>query len=193
MWARCGSSRGDALNGASRSFLAFPDICLAKAEFKDLRVEIEEGSVRVRFNVDGTQYELNQKLTRAVDPERSKHVVSGRKLSIELFKRRPSGWKRPFKGLEGKTPKWLKTDFDRWEDDLQLSDSSGDEGGDKGKAKPAAADKGADLRAALREVEERDKRDREERQRQLEESLKKGVKAPARDETVGEVDLDGID
>ncbi len=151
--------------------------------------------MRVRFEVDGTQYELNQKLSRAVDPERSKHVVSGRKLSIELFKRRPSGWKRPFKGLEGKTPKWLKTDFDRWEDDLQLSDSSGDEAEAAAapKAKPAAADKGADLRAALREVEEKEKREREERQRQLEDSLKKGVKAPAREEAVGNVDLDGID
>ena len=166
---------------------------LLQAEFKDLRVEIEERSVRVRFEVDGTQFELNQKLSHAVDPERSKHVVTGRKLSLELFKKRPSGWKRPFKGLEGRTPKWLKTDFDRWEDDLQLSDSSAEDADAAAKAKPSTADKGADLRAALREVEEKEKREREERQRQLEESLKKGVKAPAREEAVGNVDLDGID
>ncbi len=173
--------------------LAFPDF-ERQAEFQDLRVEMEEKSIRVRFAVDGTLYELSQKLTRMVDPIRSKYTVTGRKLQIELFKKRPSGWKRPFKDLEGKTPKWLKTDFDRWEEDLQMSDSSEGEEVESASAKPkaTAADKGADLRAALREVEEKEKREREERQKQLEESLKKGVKAPAREE-VGNVDLDGID
>jgi hypothetical protein len=54
--------------------------------------------------------------------------------------------------------------------------------------------KGADLRAALREVEEREKLEREQRQRELEQAMKRGEKPETKkQEIVGNVDLDGID
>ncbi len=50
----------------------------------------------------------------------------------------------------------------------------------------------SDLRAALREVEERERVERQARQKELEESMKKGIK-PESKPIVGDVNLDGID
>jgi hypothetical protein len=176
---------------------------IGKAEFKDLVVEFRANDVLCRYESGGVKYELSQKLTRPIDPSSSKYSVVGRKLSLEMRKVlqmtvflfvpfklaqvKPSGWKRPFK-LESKaTPKWLKTDFDRWDDELVANDS-----GDDNEVAAKSEEKGTDLRAALREVEEREKQERQARQKELEESLKKGVKPESRD-VVGNVDLDGID
>ena len=114
-------------------------------------------------------------------------MVGGRAITLEAYKKSPAGWKRPFV-LEGK-PKWLKTDFNRWDDDLEVESSDDDEG-DK---KQVGLGKNEDLRQALREVEMKEKLEREARQRELEESLKKKELPPPREEVKDDVDLDGID
>ena len=141
---------------------------VGRAEVKDLRVTIEPTTLRISYAVDEIHYELDERLLREVDPDLSKYALTGRTLNVELHKARPSGWKRPFSSVKGR-PKWLKTDFDRWNEDVVLSDGSDDEGGDDKKKAPAG-----DLRSALREVEQKEKAEREARQRELEESIKRG-------------------
>ena len=80
-----------------------------------------------------------------------------------------------------KTPKWLKTDFERWDDEIAIEDTS------------ETSSRASDLRSALREVENGERKEREARQRQLEESIKRGEKAPPRQEITEGIDLDGID
>lgn len=146
-----------------------PQSNVGKAEFQQLVVEIREHDLLCRYVSGGVHYELAQKFLRPIDPEQSRYAVTGRKLTFELRKVKPSGWKRPFRLDSKATPKWLKTDFDRWDEDVQAVDS-GDEKEET--AAPVATAKADDLRSALREVEEREKRERQERQKQLEESMK---------------------
>jgi len=148
-----------------------PQSNVGKAEFQQLEVEIRERDVLCRYVSGGVHYELSQKFIRPIDPEQSRYVVTGRKLSFELRKVKPSGWKRPFRLDSKATPKWLKTDFDRWDEDVQANDS-GDEKDETTSVVPNATAKADDLRSALREVEEREKRERQDRQKQLEESMK---------------------
>ena len=74
--------------------------------------------------------------------------------------------------------KWLKTDFDRWDDNLEIEEERGEIVEDKG-----------DLRAALLEVERKERKEREARQKELEEALKSGEKPKPREEIEEEMDL----
>ncbi len=91
---------------------------VGKAEFEDLKVEITSKLLFVTYKSGGVHFELSQKFLRAIDAEQSRYSVVGRKLSIELRKLKPSGWKRPFQSSNKE--KWLKTDFDRWDEDVQV-------------------------------------------------------------------------
>jgi hypothetical protein len=153
------------------------------AQFLDLKVDISSEHLTISYRVEGekTPYELSQDFAYKVAPEESKHVVSGRTLRVELQKKekKAKGWFRPFKNC--KKAKWLKTDFNRWNDDLEIEA----EGGEDAEEKP-------DLRAALLEVERKEREAREARQKELEESLKKGEKPKPREE-IEEFDMDTPD
>jgi hypothetical protein len=155
------------------------------AQFVDLKVDISSKHLTIYYRVEGEKspYELSQDFAYEVAPEESKHVVSGRTLRVELHKKekRAKGWFRPFKNC--KKAKWLKTDFNRWNDDLEIEAEGGED---------AEREEKPDLRAALLEVERKEREEREARQKELEESLKKGEKPKPREE-IEEFDMDTPD
>ena len=168
--------------------LVFLKIEIGAPDLKNVHVEIKDGldakdssRLIIKYSAGGSDYLLDEKLFNDVDACRQ--VLTGRVLRVELSKAKPSGsgWRHPLNFDGAKTPKWLKTDFERWDDEIAIEDTS------------ETSSRASDLRSALREVENGERKEREARQRQLEESIKRGEKAPPRQEITEGIDLDGID
>ena len=158
---------------------------LGAVQVENLRPKFESRRLLLTYTVEDVDYELDQPLARSVEAAACEYSVNGRNISLSLPKSKVGGWKRPF-ALTGGKPKWLKTDFNRWDDDVEMVSSEEDD------QSASHSKKKADLRSALKEVEAREKAAREEKVKQLEEAIKKGEK-PAPREDIGDVDLDSID
>lgn len=169
------------------SLLLKIEIRALASDISDYAVEWSLRQLSITYRVAGQPYALHQTLAHAVVPEQCTHALTGRVVTVELAKARSGGWRLPFK-LAAK-PRWLKAWHDRGDDiNTFLTDS------DEGEAvKPGAGGHGGDLRAALRQVDEDERRAREQRQRELEAALKRGERPAPREEVPDTVALDQVD
>ncbi|CAI0474033.1 unnamed protein product [Linum tenue] len=108
-------SRHPILKWAQRSDKVYLTVDLADA--KDVKLKLEpEGKFILSAVKDGSDYVVDLELFDKVNVEESKYVVGPRNIAYIIVKAESNWWPRLIK-QEGKTPAFLKVDWDKWVDE----------------------------------------------------------------------------
>merc|ERR1712066_787991 len=112
---------------AQRPKIVFVTINVSDVTNPDIKVEKDSLLFKGTGGADQKLYEVNMKLFKEIDPEKTKYIVRPRCVEFALEKVDDEGyWDRL---LADKTKQhWLKIDFTKWKDE----DDSDDEGGEGG-------------------------------------------------------------
>lgn len=109
---------------AQRNNLLFVTICLE--DCKDFTIDVESDKVYFK-GVGGTEkkmHEVTINLYKEIDPDKTVKSPKGRNLELILFKREIGPfWPRLTK--ENKKFHWLKSDFNKWQDEDESDDEAG--------------------------------------------------------------------
>ncbi|CAI0421414.1 unnamed protein product [Linum tenue] len=108
-------SRHPILKWAQRSDKIYLTVDLADA--KDVKLKLEpDGKFIFSAVKDGCDFVVDLELFDKVNVEESKYVVGPRNISYIIIKAESNWWPRLIK-QEGKTPAFLKADWDKWVDE----------------------------------------------------------------------------
>merc|ERR1711874_556365 len=112
---------------AQRGKIVFVTINVSDVKDPDIKVEKDSLHFKGTGSADQKLYEVNMKLLKEIDPEKTKYQVRPRCIEFALEKVEEGPyWERL---LEDKTKQhWLKVDFSKWKDEDDSDEEAG--GGD---------------------------------------------------------------
>ncbi|XP_014227501.1 prostaglandin E synthase 3 [Trichogramma pretiosum] len=109
---------------AQRSNILYVTVCLEDCKNPTIRIEPDKIYFKSVGGVDGKEHEVTINLYKEIDPEKSVKTPKGRIYEMILSKKEPGPfWPRLTK--ENKKFHWLKSDFNKWQDEDESDDEVG--------------------------------------------------------------------